>query len=483
MLELKILPYPLTYRHEKENLEEIFRSPVIDYPPDDHITIEPISSTHGQIKTLFFTLPKDNEARDQYNFFRVLNEIIEKMPLVEKFIIVFRGYELDVDIDFKKKLYANNKVELLIIKNVISRDYSDGELSIWAQDHFYPIKLTDTNTDETTIGWAVGNLDSNYLSSLKKLIPLKKEKDSTQSKDVVSILDRVEIKTTGLPFQGGNILVGDKFIIIGQNDSNLTDYKKWFGMEPIFVKTSVFPVTQKTYISTDKFRNNFPIFQERTNLNQPIFHIDMFLTLAGFDENKLNYTIVVGKPVLGVQKLEQMDKKLYHFINKWLTQIQASICSCIEHLKIDFKERLNIKLEIISTPLVLTYSDIVDKERKERKWFWATYNNCLVQNIEATKTQKSSKKVWIPTYGSPSSSFIEEPMNFHLRTAISKNLHRDFLSIKYGDWTDLQQYDIQSKLTWESLGFEVCLLQQSYIPFACQYGALNCFTNCIERHS
>ncbi|MFT5645928.1 MAG: hypothetical protein ACI976_000604 [Aureispira sp.] len=474
MLKLKILPYPLNEvkkinsTDNNFNNNKIFRFPYIESCFEKEDKLVPIPSSKGRIKTLLFVLPKDRKLKSKFNFFPVLRELINKMPNVQ-FIIIHRGSELNLDPIFKVWLKNHPKVDLKLIKNSKGEEATDADLSIWAQDHFYPLQVISKDKSPTTTYGMIGNIDSNFLFSLERIV-------SFAPKD--NIIPNFKLKQTNLAFEGGNILVGDDFMLVGANDYHPQAYEKCFGIKTIFVKTSIPPPYIEYYTSKDKFLNKFPLPSDIKR--QPIFHLDMFLTLVGFNAEKTKYTIVVGQPKLGVENLQDIDHEFYLVLNDWLTQMQASICSCINNLKNSFRDQLEVELDIVSIPLVLTYNDIVDLDTKKREWFWATYNNCLVENIEATHTQKSSKKVWLPSYGSPASDFSKKEMSSNLRADIRQHLRIGYPVI-YGNWTYLEKYDQAGKYIWEALGFEVCLLEQSYIPFVRQYGSLNCFTNCIER--
>lgn len=479
MLELKILPYPLK---EVKITDRDYK--FVEFPDDfphidpiwaDNTLLSPVPSSLGKIKKMLFVLPKDAQADVRYNFFPVLREVIEKINTVEKFIIIHRGYELKLDKTFEAWLHKHPQVELVAIKNEEGGLAPDSELSIWSQDHFYPLRAT-INAHPQIYGM-VGNIDSNFFFALERVA---KHMDDTY------VHPHFKLKQTGLPFEGGNILVGEDFMLVGINDyyEGVEEvYKKWFGRNTIiFVETPISPPKQRTYPKKNTNRmmssNILPAFPAKFyDRFQPLFHLDLFLTLAGYNATKTSYTIVVGHPELGVEDVQEIEPDFYLFLNKWLTQMQASISSCVEHLKVSFKNQLNVKLEIVSVPLVLTYNDIITSSKRVREWFWTTYNNCLVEYIPTPLP--ASKKVWLPSYGHPKTSdyshkVMDEEVARPVR-AITTGI------IKYGDWSFLGKYDKISKQVWKSLGFEVCLLQQNYLPFARQHGSLNCFTNCLDR--
>lgn len=467
MLELKILPYPLEEVKIINRVQKFLPPTDMDSLWEEGTVLTPISSSKGKIKKLLFILPKDAQVKIKYNFFPVLKELIAKMNQVEQFIFIYRGYELDLDKDFDAWLKAHPRVKLETIKNEEGELAPDSELSIWAQDHFYTLKALSKNASHPQIYGMIGNLDSNFRFALERVVA-----NRFPSTDPAPF----KLKKTGLPFEGGNILVGENFILVGEQDWYPDAYKKWFGKAPIFVHTSTPPPRQATHLSKDNMNNTFPVFPTDSIRGvQPLFHLDLFLTLVGYNSTKTSYTLVVGQPELGVEHIKHLDHEFYLFMNQWLTQMQASISSCIEHLKTNFSNILNVELKIVSIPLVLTYNDKITANRQEREWFWATYNNCLVEQ------DSTSKKVWLPSYGNPiTSNYSNKPVPEGVAAPIQRHLPRES-SIQYGDWSFLEKYDKASQFIWEALGFEVCLLEQNYLPFARQHGSLNCFSNCIER--
>ncbi|ARS34696.1 hypothetical protein [Pontibacter actiniarum] len=93
--------------------------------------------------------------------------------------------------------------------------------------------------------------------------------------------------------------------------------------------------------------------KNREGTVQPIFHIDMFLTLAGRNEEG-KYQVLVGDP--------RMAAKLLGNNSADLATPEA----------FDDIARLISKLgfEVIRNPLPLTYVD--DEEERVRKWYFAT---------------------------------------------------------------------------------------------------------------
>ncbi len=79
-----------------------------------------------------------------------------------------------------------------------------------------------------------------------------------------------------------------------------------------------------------------------------------------------------------------------------------------------------------------------------REFYFATSNNCLVENIGG-----GSKTVWLPTYG-------------------------------HGTFAELQTIDAENKKLWEKEGFTVKMLGDFH-PFAKNLGAVHCIKKYMAR--
>ena len=162
-----------------------------------------------------------------------------------------------------------------------------------------------------------------------------------------------------------------------------------------------------------------------TGTAQPIFHIDMFITLAGRGASG-RYRLLVGSPsdadrILGRPPQPQGMPELFDDVARTL-------------------ERQGF--EVLRNPLPVTSVD--DPDARQRTWYFATSNNALVQ-IDA----EAGDAVWLPTYG-------------------------------HGPWSELDATDAENKRIWEELGFAVQQLADFH-PFAQNLGAVHCIKKYLER--
>jgi hypothetical protein len=159
---------------------------------------------------------------------------------------------------------------------------------------------------------------------------------------------------------------------------------------------------------------------------QPVFHIDMFMTLAGPAPDGTP-RILLGDPVwaselIGLPLPDGFPVKAFE--------------------QIEFGLRLR-GYEVLRNPLPFVYFD--DPEAKLREWFYASANNCWVECMQPA----SGCRVFLPEYG-------------------------------FGPWAALQATDDANAAIWEGLGFEV-VRGGDFLPLADQLGSLNCVSRILDR--
>lgn len=262
-----------------------------------------------------------------------------------------------------------------------------------------------------------------------------------------------DLENTQCPlyFQGGNVLIGDEFFLIGADypanslgyigshlvvptGVNPADfirglYNEYLDHERqlLYVASSIsvpHETTRPTVINGQQWKETL-FGGNKKGTVQPLFHIDMFITLVGRDTNG-KFRVLVGDPGLAAKTLGE-------------TVSQNAMQEVFDNIA---KGLANAGFEVERNPLPLVYED--DPARRERFWYFATSNNCLVQNSDA-----HGKIVWLPTYG-------------------------------YGHWEKLQATDTENKRIWETLGFEVRQLGDFH-PFASNLGAVHCIKKYLAR--
>lgn len=261
-------------------------------------------------------------------------------------------------------------------------------------------------------------------------------------------IDRVKVP---LYFEGGNLLVGDDFFFVGADylvDSMLDlkdillpdnstmateeltrlfncylDHKR-----QLRIVGSLLYVPQEEDQELEMDGEKWTETLHNKNIEgtvQPLFHIDMFVTLAGRNQAG-KYQVLVGDTRMAAQVLGE------ELANYGVPDVFDDVAALLERQG----------FEVIRNPLPVTYVD--NPEEKTRKWYYATSNNAIVEIKSDTE-----KTVWLPTYG-------------------------------HGNWEYLQKTDEANKLVWEKLGFSVIQLED-FNPLAEKSGSLHCIKKYLRR--
>lgn len=266
--------------------------------------------------------------------------------------------------------------------------------------------------------------------------------------DIVAAQTDIDQYHASLYYQGGNILIGDDYWLIGAdypnksislgliqprpNETKLTAVRRAYGSSldvgrKLHLIGSTLPVPNQMEraitVNGQSWKEEL-YAGNGVGTVQPMFHIDMFVTPAGRDTNG-NPLVLVGDPRLACQILNETLE----------LHAMAPIYDDIA------KKLKNIGFTVVRNPLPLVYQD--DTSRRTRYWYFATANNALVE-IDGT-----NKRVWFPSYG-------------------------------YGAWGNLAATDQANKQIWEGLGFTATMLGDFH-PFAFNLGAAHCITKYVTR--
>lgn len=251
-----------------------------------------------------------------------------------------------------------------------------------------------------------------------------------------------------LYLQGGNVLIGDNFFFIGLDypirtfeegilrapaggefEVLLKVYARYLDVEREFMpigSTLPVPSGQRREFELDGqtwteslYAGNAP------GTRQPLFHIDMFISLAGRGEDG-RYRLVVGDPreaarIVGTALQPHAMAEIYDDIARQLVE-QG--------------------FEVHRNPLPLVYAD--DEERRLRRWYFATSNNALVH-----RPKDGRPTVFLPTYG-------------------------------HGAFPELAATDAANEELWKGLGYDVVQLGDFH-AFAVNLGAVHCIKKYLAR--
>jgi hypothetical protein len=387
-----------------------------------------VSSAHGSIKHVLFCYPSYAGGDDVYR--DVFVDLFRQLPPAVELTIVAHASVVE---DLEEIIQEERPDEVTTI--VEAPNYL--RYTVWAEDPY--VVVEDTAPDSAR-------------RFLVEPFTFPRVGDSVVA-DLVAEASDVQSTQSPLFFQGGNVLIGDDFVLIGvdymyETLDTFLRYRPVQGMPEdqagaqdfianLFRET--FDADRELFFAGTRLR--VPQSESRTvridgsewtevlyagsGHHQPIFHIDMFLSLAGRSASG-KYRILVGSPADADRLLDR-----------------PSVTHGMNEIFDDVARQLEAQgFEVIRNPLPLTFVD--DPAAKERFWYFATSNNCLVQIDDAT-----GNHVWLPTYG-------------------------------HGAWSDLAVTDEANRAIWEGLGFDVHQLADFNV-FAQNLGSVHCIKKYLAR--
>ena len=389
-----------------------------------------VSSIHGPIGRLLLTVPQYAAAppspEEDNPLAAVYKDLLQKMPPAMDLLVATHESVKDEVASWVSAAGLDNNVTIVAIADHL-------HFSVWAEDGY--VIATDEDTGKTyfvepyEFPRYADALIADFVSNNSDLF-------STQAP---------------LYFQGGNLLIGDDFFMIGADyPANSLRYLDRViistpGEEPqetirrlyreyldtsrnlIYVGSTVpVPSEEASYFTKDGERwEEHKYLGNRPSTTQPLFHIDMFITLAGRNSQG-EYQVLVGDPrmaaeILGMPLQPHSMAEIYDNVARGLNRIG---------------------FDVIRNPLPLVYVD--DPEDRQRIWYFATANNALLHT-----TESGQNTVWLPSYG-------------------------------HGNWRSLAATDKRNREIWEQLGFEVRMLGDFH-PFAENLGAVHCIKKYLKR--
>lgn len=248
--------------------------------------------------------------------------------------------------------------------------------------------------------------------------------------------------SSSFEYEEGNILIGDDYMLVGENvlrgRSDCTSQTIATQLSNLFGVETIVPIgcEKFSFGSLDTVQNNVNWKRGR----QPIFHIDLFVSLAGRDIHG-NEIVIVGDPIytcLGDENTDdERDGKI--IVKRIRKKLNKEIIPSLQKFELTRGRRF----KVVRIPMPLAY---YRKEGEtQKRWYWNSYNNSLVEFIS-----HNDKQVWMPTFG---------------------HGHK---------FADLASFDLQAMLIWESLGFKVNLMTD-YNLLAQRQGAIRCITKVLSR--
>lgn len=403
-----------------------------------------VSSVSGGIEKLLLTIPQWVFFADQYpepdrtvvgQYAEAFKSILGSMENSTEFVVltnekfVFKNAENESVVRDAPKVLSQWIKEFKIKNQVtVVEAPSNVRFTVWAEDAY--VVCTDEDDNET---YFVEPASFN-------------RGDDAIIADLVARDTQLIQSQVSLYFQGGNVLIGDDFWMIGadypnnslelgyvvpqdgESERDAVDRAYGESLDQhrlLHIIGSRVPVPaqqiQKTLINGEVWEEVL-YFGNKVGTLQPLFHIDMFISMIGRDDSG-KFKLLVGDPKLASDLLGEQESSF---------SMQAVFDDIAKQMEI-------LGFNVERTPLPLVYDD--DVANKTRYWYFATSNNAI--------TQDDPKIVWLPTYG-------------------------------HGVWKNLSKTDEANKVIWEQNGYEVRPLA-NFHPFAANLGAAHCITKYLGR--
>lgn len=390
-----------------------------------------VATAQGAIARLLLTIPSyavEGGARNPYGV--VLGDLIAKLPAETELVILTH----DAVADEVRGWLAGAGRDAQSRDTVVATDDFLG-FSVWAEDAYVVI------SEDAEDGGAA--------HAFVEPAAFPRNGDALVA-DQVSGAGGLGLYQAPLHLQGGNVLIGDDFFFIGIDYPLLTFdegiltapspagedellrevYRRYLDAERTFVPVgTTLPVPPA---ARREFRLQGVTWREEIyagnapGTRQPIFHIDMFVSLAGRGDDG-RARVLVGDPRLAAQLTGEPLQP-------------HAMAPVFDDIARDLGRR---GYAVLRTPLPLVYSD--DPDARLRSWYFATSNNVLVH-----APQGERPTVYIPTYA-----------------------HGPFADI-------LAATDRRNAEIWEALGYAVVALGDFH-PFAINLGAAHCIKKYLAR--
>ena len=303
-----------------------------------------------------------------------------------------------------------------------------------------------------------------------------------------SVQEHVPLRSAQAPliFQGGNCLIGDRFWLLGKDyfadsvalvdgrDAPVTlppdttapafvtrlfaDYLD-AGRELLVLGTDR-PIPLREFYGTREDDTFYlDIAGDGAGTYQPIFHIDMFVTLVGPDAGG-DFQVLVGSPRMGADLLGARHPFALDDVYDTIAGQLSARGMRVHRNPLVHRPEIGptftvVELRLMANQpgneaLLSAVNDLIGLGARERDaaqvrtWHHLTWNNCLVEDGAGV-----GRHVYLPTYG----HFPNE---------------------------DLEPVDEAMKALWEGLGFEVHLLGD-FNAFAQRQGVVHCIKKYLRR--
>lgn len=398
---------------------------------------KPISSVYGKIKWMLLTfpyikaLPNDIVLQRYQGIFKELKE-------VEFLILAHEDVHQSIKKTFERVL-PNHDRNLKLIKASLGHNRNLNFLKAFNNyygyvkeiighigGNVYVCELDNAwHTEWAQDGYCSIKKDNGTIALLEPEV-FERGGDHLIADQVSEVFPDIKMEKTKYYIEGGNILAGDDYILVGkdylhlnkketrEDENTLTkQFKELFGVNHVIWLGLDIPV-------------NFPI-NVYQGMYQPIFHIDMYITLAGKSDNGKELVFVAdakeAKKIVGEKFPPKKIVEAFDKTADWLAQYDKD----------------GLQFEVKRLPIDLW-------EYKDGQQKFLTYNNCLIEVFG------NEKNVYLPEYSSPAPGSINR-----------------------------RKLDEHVKEIFEENGFNVSQLEGAYEELCKRGGSLHCITKVLDR--
>ena len=416
------------------------------------------SSYHGSIDRILFAFPRYALTADLAKGYK---SVIAALRRGTEFVIVHaKSLRPEIDEWFSAAGHAPEKITFVELPDYVN--FTD-----WAEDGY--VSLLDT---------------SNGMSFLMEPWEFPRSGDTLIAESVQS---RTDVKTGQAPliFQGGNCLIGDDFWLLGKDyfaDSVRLASERGgplqipAGTTPDAFVAQLFtefvdrdrrlivvgtnrPIPLRTVYGTrDGSKYFVDIASDGAGTFQPIFHIDMLITLIGRTAGQ--FEVLLGSPAMADSLLGRSSPfsldDVYDTIEEQLTREGFRVRRnplvheptegrrfTVAELR-DLAQRPGNEELAVAVDELVSAGAGVNTPVTMRSWHHITWNNCLVEN-----SATAGRHVYLPTFG-------------------------------HGRRAALKPIDDEMKRLWTGLGFSVHALGD-FNAFAERQGVVHCIKKYLRR--
>ena len=430
----------------------IMDEPVTTYNYSASKGWKPVSTVFGQIQKVVIPLrhaANKGENRHMLEIYlRIFSQLVKHLPKVKIYTPVFsmeEKRELEARVNALKPALNWEPEQVVIwVEDAARVLYFE-----WAQDHMLPFNSKESTNEIFLLEKIKGRMGS-LADILAKKIPF------------------VHSDKGSLEFDGGNILIGHDFALVGYDEvKNTREYKPNSSLNDLQIKElfaqqlklqpekihlikgpSAFPLKRSHQYQDSRFKHELNLW---CGFHQTVFHLDLFISLAGRDAEGNNVLLVAN--VIPENYSPDHYNWPEEFAPYWINALEV----LQEGLDLMAKRLSKDGFKVIRNPLVLTYWDEPKPEQTghfDRIWFLASYNNVIVE-----RTEKKSQ-VFLPSYAHRYPDCTEHHYS--------------------GDWSNLLEVEKENERIWKSLGYEVHFLGDC-IPLARLRGGPHCMIKIIHR--